>query len=87
MIIRVDNRVNDITVLLVISAMKNNPQRLPAQSAGAVDYWISTEEDNSTNERLGYDTKQSDGKAPVLKIWECGLLFHYHPSLIHTSAE
>ena len=43
-----------------------------AQLAGAVEYsdWISAEGQNSSNVCLGYDTKQSDGDAPVmLELW------------------
>ena len=42
------------------------------QLAGAVEYtdYISAEEQNSPNECPGYDTKQSDGGAPVmLELW------------------
>ena len=42
------------------------------QTAGAVEYtdWIPIERSHSLNECLGYDTKQSDGKAPVmLELW------------------
>ena len=39
-----------------------------AQSAGAVEYTecISTQEVDSPNECPGYNTKQPDGKAPVM---------------------
>ena len=44
-----------------------------AQSAGSVDYTdcISAVGKDSSNECPSYDTKQSDGEAPViLKLWE-----------------
>ena len=43
-----------------------------AQSAGDVEYTdcISTEGYDSLNDYSGYDTKQSDGEAPVmLELW------------------
>ena len=43
-----------------------------AQSVGTVEYTdcISAEMLDSPNECLGYDTKQSDGKVPVmLELW------------------
>ena len=46
---------------------------MSAQLAGAVEYadCISAEgQDPHSNEYHGYDTKPSDGEAPVLEIWE-----------------
>ena len=42
-----------------------------AQSPGAVEYanYLSAEGEDSANECPGYDTKLSDGKAPVLELW------------------
>ena len=34
-----------------------------------------------------YDTKPSDGEAPVLKFKEYGVLFHYHYSQVHSAME
>ena len=50
---------------------------LLAKSARNVEYidYISTEEWDSPK-CPGYDTKLSDGKAPVmLELWECGVPF------------
>ena len=46
----------------------NNPGRLIAQSAGAVEYTdcISVEGQDSPNECSGYGTKQSDEEVPVM---------------------
>ena len=43
-----------------------------AQLAGGVEYTdsISAEEKLTHNECLGYDIKLSNGKAPVLELWE-----------------
>ena len=46
-----------------------------AQSGGAVEYTdcISAEEQDTPNQCLGYDTKQSDGEALVmLEFWGMG---------------
>ena len=43
-----------------------------AEWAGVVEYtdYTSAEGENPPNESPGYDTKQSDGEAPVLELWE-----------------
>ena len=49
---------------------------ISAHSAVAVEYTdrISVEgQDSSPNKCPGYDIKPSDGEAPVLEIWECGV--------------
>ena len=52
--------------------LKDSTQNHTAQSVGAVEYtnYISAERRRLlTNECPGYDTKQTDGKAPVLDLW------------------
>ena len=61
-----------------------------AQSAGAVEYTnnFSAEEVRIPNECAGYDTKQSDGKVPVmLELWECGVPLHCHRFQDHSGPE
>ena len=51
---------------------KENKPKQMNQSTGAAEYidYISAEGKDSSNERPGYDTKQSDGEALVkLEIW------------------
>ena len=57
------------------------------QSAGAIDC-TSEEELDSLNECLGHDSKQSDGKVPVIpERWQCRALLHCHRSQVHSDPE
>ena len=56
------------------------------QSAWPVEYsnCISA---TGCNECFGFDTKLSDGEAPVLMLWECGAPIHFHYSHVYSGSE
>ena len=63
------------------------PWFILAQSAGAVEYIASLQRSKTPppNECPGYDTKQCDGKVPVmLELCKCGLPFYSHHSQVHS---
>ena len=61
-----------------------------AKLTGAVEYTdcISAERQDPLNECPGYDTKQSDGEAPVmLELWAMRNTPHCHRPLGHSGPE
>ena len=61
-----------------------------AQSAEAVEYadCIFAEEEDLPNECSGYDTKLSDGKAPVMsELWQIQIPLHCNCSQAYSGLE